>query len=74
MKRYSTNKDLNKLANEAVREGWTIEQTSGNHLRWTPPGGGKPIFTALTPSCNHAVKNVRSNMRQVMKQKAMAGL
>ena len=58
------NKDLRSLAREAVHEGWTIELTKGNHLRWVPPGGGDFYISPLTPRTGRCVQRIKSFMRK----------
>lgn len=36
MGHLGTHKDIEKLARKARRQGWTVEVTKGNHIRWTP--------------------------------------
>jgi len=37
-----TNKETERLAKLARKQGWTVEVTGGNHLKWTPPPLNKP--------------------------------
>lgn len=57
------NKDIEKLARKARKQGWTVEVTRGNHLKFTPPNGGQPIFGGLT-SCQTGVKKFTSTLRK----------
>jgi hypothetical protein len=41
-KRLGTNKETETLAKLARKQGWEVEVTSGNHLKWTPPPLSKP--------------------------------
>ena len=66
MLRYSPNKDLNALANDALRDGWSITFTGSGHLRWLPPNGNRPFFSSATPSCAFAVKKIRNDMKRAM--------
>ena len=52
------------LARGAVALGWTVEVTKGDHLRWTPPGGGDFVITCATPSDRRAVLNDRAILRR----------
>lgn len=56
------NKDIEKLARKARKQGWTVEVTRGNHLKFTPPNG-RPIFGGLT-SCQTGVKKFSSQLRK----------
>jgi hypothetical protein len=40
--KLGTNKETEALAKTARKQGWTIEVTGGNHLKWTPPPLDKP--------------------------------
>ena len=42
-------KDLAKLGRRLRREGWTVELTGGNHVRWRAPDGWI-YFSGYTPS------------------------
>ena len=56
-------KDLRPVAKLARRQGWTLEQRKGGHLRWQPPAGDY-IVTSATPSDARAVKNARRDLRR----------
>lgn len=56
-------KEWRDLIAEATRQGWQIELTGSNHLRWRSPEG-KPVFSASTPSDHRAIKNIRSMLRR----------
>lgn len=58
-----TNKEIEKLARKARKQGWTVEITKKNHLKFTPPDGGRPIFGGLTP-CNTGVKKFTSHLKK----------
>lgn len=55
--------ELKGLRKAAEAQGWTVRITNGGHLRWDSPKGGKPIFTASTPSDRRALANIRSMLR-----------
>jgi hypothetical protein len=40
--KLGTNKETEALAKTAKKQGWTVEVTGGNHLKWTPPPLDKP--------------------------------
>jgi hypothetical protein len=51
-KKIGTNKETEKLIKLARKQGWTVEVTGGNHLKWTPPPGSvstEPEICGLTP-------------------------
>lgn len=41
-KKLGTNKETEKLAKLARAQGWQVEVTGGNHLKWTPPPPAQP--------------------------------
>ena len=61
-KTLGANKDIEKLARVARKQGWTVEVTGGNHLKFTPPNGG-PIFGGLT-TCGPGMKKFSSALRK----------
>lgn len=68
MARLGTHKDLEKLARNARRAGWSVELTKGNHVRWTPPEGDF-IIGGLTSS-SRGVQNLRARLRRAGLQDA----
>jgi hypothetical protein len=65
--------DLRKPLRAARKQGWTLEQTKGGHLRAVPPAGlldprtglrQGVIIIAATPSDGHATKNARADLRR----------
>lgn len=61
--RVGANKDIEKLVRLARKQGWTVEVTRGNHLKFVPPGGKMPVFGGLT-SCQTGVKKFSSKLRK----------
>lgn len=57
------NKEIEKIARIARKQGWTVEVTGGNHLKFTPPNNGRPIFGGLT-TCGPGVKKFMSHLRK----------
>jgi predicted RNA binding protein YcfA (HicA-like mRNA interferase family) len=55
-------KDVKHLIKTAKKQGWTISETRGNHLRWDAPGGGAPYFSSKTPSDVRAVRNMSRDL------------
>jgi hypothetical protein len=41
--------EIRKLARMLRSEGWHVEQTGGNHLRWRSPDRRVMVITGLTP-------------------------
>lgn len=57
-------KPLQDLYRTARKAGWTVEVSGSNHLRWCPPDGGRPIYSALTTRDNREALNVRGKLRR----------
>jgi hypothetical protein len=55
--------ELQPLAKTAKRAGWSIEETSGCHLRWVGPAGAV-VITGSSPSSRRAVRYLRSHLRR----------
>lgn len=48
---------------KAEKLGWTIEH-GGEHLKWTPPDGSRPVYTQSSKvSSRRAVRNKLSRLR-----------
>jgi len=52
------------LAQQALREGWRIERTTGGHIRWLAPDARTIIISAGTPSDWRAEHNLRARLRR----------
>lgn len=63
MPRYSQCAALDALARRCVSEGWTVEHTKGDHLRWTAPNGNF-VFSASTPSDQRGYRNHIAYLRR----------
>lgn len=50
-------------AHAAAAQGWKIELTQGNHVRWTSPSG-RVIFSAASPSDHRAIRNTVAMLRR----------
>ncbi len=49
------NKDITKLARSARKQGWKVETTKGDHLKWIPPIG-QFVITAQSPRRMESMK------------------
>jgi predicted RNA binding protein YcfA (HicA-like mRNA interferase family) len=56
------NKDMEKIAKEARKRGWTITVTRGNHVKWQAPDG-HCVFSPLTGSYR-SWKNFRAMLKR----------
>lgn len=62
-KSLGASKDVEKIARKAKKQGWTVEVTGGNHLKFTPPNGGTPIFGGLT-ACGPGQRKFMATLRK----------
>lgn len=63
---FGSNKDIEKMIRRARKDGWEVELTKNNHIRFKPPGGGDMIIAGLTPN--------QSGVLQTRKRLRRAGL
>jgi predicted RNA binding protein YcfA (HicA-like mRNA interferase family) len=59
----SNRKEMREVIRRAQRQGWTITQTGGDHLKWVSPSGSV-VFCSSTPSDRRAMKNHTSMLRR----------
>jgi hypothetical protein len=58
-------KDFKSVRREAVRQGWTVDETRNGHWKFTPPDRTKPIvYAAGTPLDHRALDNLISQLRR----------
>lgn len=62
-KSLGANKEIEKLARKARKQGWEVKVTGGNHLKFTPPNGGRPIFGGLT-TCGTGMKKFSAMLKK----------
>lgn len=58
----SHRKEIRKLTRVVEQQGWRVEL--GDHIKWFPPDGGRPVFCGSTPSDNRSMKNLRAELRR----------
>jgi hypothetical protein len=57
--------ELAKLWAIAVQAGWSVTRCTGSgHWRWSPPQGGKPVYTGNTPGEGRAHANALARLRR----------
>lgn len=56
-------RELRALARAAERQGWSVERTRNNHLKWKPPQG-QYYVSSSTPSDHRALRNIRAHLIQ----------
>ena len=60
---YGANKDIQKMMRKAEKtEGWKVEITKNNHIRFLPPQG-EIIIAGLTPN-DSGVLQTRKRLRR----------
>ena len=58
----ASSKDLKTLQKEAVSQGWVVNLSNGNHIKWIAPNG-KVVFTSNTPSDKRALENMKRDLK-----------
>jgi len=56
-------KDLRQLMAKAQKQGWIVQRTRGNHLKWQPPRG-RFVISAFSPSDQRAIKNIKRELQK----------
>lgn len=64
MKAGIRNRELRPLIAAAIEQGWDVAQTKRGHVRFRPPGGGRPVFASKTPSEYRSAMNTRAELRR----------
>lgn len=57
------NKDIKQLIGQATKQGWRVERTRNDHLKWIPPQGAF-IISASTPSDSRAIKHITKSLEK----------
>lgn len=61
-KRLGTNKDIEKLARRARKQGWEVQITRNNHLKFINPDGAV-VVGGLT-ACSSGVKKFQFQLKK----------
>jgi predicted RNA binding protein YcfA (HicA-like mRNA interferase family) len=56
--------DVQELVRHAERDGWTVERTSGGHLKFTHQDAATTVFGSATPSCVRSTRNTLADLRR----------
>ena len=56
-------KDIRSLIRVAKAQGWAVDTTKGNHVRFTSPAG-EVVVTSGTPSDHRVVENVKARLKR----------
>lgn len=62
-KGFGSNKEIEKMIRLARKDGWEVELTRNNHIRFKPPNGGDMIIAGLTPN-DSGVLQTRKRLRR----------
>ena len=65
--KWTQSRDLNRLLDDAVKTGWLIDRTRGDHVRAKSPRGST-VFVSTTPSDRRTVLNTRARIRRIDQQ------
>ena len=57
-----TSKEYSVLIKQAKKQGWEVNTTRGNHLKWVSPKG-EFFFSALTSSDKRSIQYVKRDLR-----------
>jgi hypothetical protein len=63
-KRLGTSKDVEKAAKAARSQGWRVEITRGNHLKFVPPQKHLPIIILALTGCSRSDVNGLHSLRR----------
>ena len=61
--KLTPNKDLAQLIKKAKKQGWVVEPTKGNHLRWISPNGDV-VTSSKTPSDRMTIMCTRLDLKR----------
>lgn len=62
-KNMGANKDVEKIVRVARKQGWSVEFTKGNHIKFVPPGDGDFIISGLSMR-DSGVLQLRKRLRK----------
>lgn len=63
MATYSKDRDVNKIVQNLIAEGWTPQKKT-KHWQICPPNGGKPLTVPNTPSDGRAMLNFKADIKR----------
>lgn len=55
-------KEIAKLSQLAINQGWKVERNKNNHLKFLAPNGNI-VFVSSTPSDHRALENIKRDLR-----------
>lgn len=59
-----TDKDIEKLARQARKQGWAVELTRNNHVRWVSPDKDQDIIIGGLTSCKSGTKQLQKRLKK----------
>lgn len=57
--RLGTDPDVEKWAKQARKQGWNVQITNNNHIKWINPEGQTVYVSALTFRSSHSIHRLR---------------
>ncbi len=61
--KFATCDMTRRLIDYATKQGWSVEMSKNNHLKFNKPGCPS-VFSSSTPRCPHAWRNAISTLRR----------
>lgn len=62
--KYSSNKDIDQVIRQLIRQGWSFRR-GGKHGRLTHPDGQQTLTVANSPSDYRSFHNFRRDLRKI---------
>lgn len=62
--KYCSNKDIDQMIRQLIRQGWCF-QRGGKHARLTSPNGRRSLTVPTSPSDHRSINNFRRDLRRV---------
>lgn len=63
--KYSSNKDINQVIRQLIRQGWSFRR-GGKHGRITHPDGKRALTVAKSPSDFRSFDNFQRDLRRMI--------
>lgn len=63
----SMKKEVKQFLERAVKDGWVVEKTNGQHYQLKHPCGAL-VYCSSTPRDFHAIKNMEGDLKRALRQ------